>query len=164
MALVTNKTTTSSANNSALVAMMQSELDALKEGLTDQVYKTLCDKLMEINKTESSKSNTERVFYEFTVCVPRLVPEGSDERSFELTIEPEKRIKSLVRCEGENWMREIKTHGFKHVASHFFFQHVRHKDDLHVHDMCDDCEEVSHISIEISYPTLMVIGMSVTES
>lgn len=160
MALVTNKTTSSSANNNPLVAKLQSELDALKEGLTDQVYKTLCDKLLEINKTENIKSSTERVFYEFTVCVPRLVPEGSDERSFELTIEPEKRIKSLVRGDGENWMREIKTHGFKHVSSCFFFQHVRHKDDLHVHDMCDDCEEVSHISVEISYPTLMVIGMS----
>ena len=134
---------------------IQSELDAIKENLSDQVYKTLCDKLMDINNTE----NTGRVFYEFTVCVPRLVPEGSDERSFELTLEPEKRIITMVRYEGEMWMREIKEHGYKEVANRFFSQQVRNKDELHVHDMCEECEEVSHINIEVAYPTLIVIAM-----
>ena len=150
-------TTTSSSNmnNDSLVVLIQSELDAMKEELTDNVYKTLCDKLMNINKTE----NTKRAFYEFTVCVPRLVPEGSDERSFEFILEPEKRIKDLVRSEGDKWMREIKEHGYKEVSNCFFSQQVRDKDELHVHDMCEECEEVSHINIEVSYPTLIVIAM-----
>jgi hypothetical protein len=154
MALTTT-TTSSSTDNDSVVVQLQSELDAMKEELTDQVYKTLCDKLMNINKTE----NKGRVFYEFTVCVPRVVPEGSDERSFELTLEPEKRIRTMVRWEGEKWMREINEHGFKEVANRFFSQQVRNKDTLHVHDMCEECEEVSHINIEVSYPTLIVIAM-----
>lgn len=154
MALTTT-TSSSNTNSDSLVVRIQSELDSIKEQLTDQVYKTLCDKLMHINKIE----NTKRVFYEFTVCVPRLVPEGSDERSFEFTLEPEKRIKDLVRSEGDMWMREINEHGFKEVANRFFSQQVRNKDELHVHDMCEECEEVSHINIEVSYPTLIVIAM-----
>ena len=152
---LTTTTSPSNTNNDSLVVRLQSELDAMKEQLTDQVYKTLCDKLMDINKTE----NTKRVFYEFTVCVPRLVPEGSDERSFELTLEPEKRIRDMVRDNGEKWMREIKEHGYKEVSNCFFSHQVRKKDELHVHDMCEDCEEVSHINIEVSYPTLIVIAM-----
>ena len=148
-------TSSSNTNNDSLVIRLQSELDAMKEQLTDQVYKTLCDKLMVINKTENSK----RVFYEFTVFVPRIIPEGSDERSFELTLEPEKRIRDLVRSEGEKWMREIKEHGYKEISNYFFSKQVRNKDELHVHDMCEECEEVSHINIEVSYPTLIVIEM-----
>ena len=161
MALVTSTNATSTTNtNNPLVAKLQSELDAVKEGLTDQVYKTLCDKLMEINRAERTTSNTERVFYEFTVCVPRLVPEGSEERSFEFTLEPEKRINHMLRCEGEKWMQEIRVHGYKHVSNCYFFNHVRHKDDLHLHSFCDDCEDISHINVEIAYPTLMVIAMN----
>ena len=150
-------TTTSSSNinNDSLVVRIQSELDAMKEQLTDQVYKTLCDKLMDINNME----NKGRIFYEFTVCVPRIVPEGSDERSFELTLEPEKRFRDMFRYEGDMWVREIQKHGFKEVATRFFSQQVRNKDELHVHDMCEECEEVSHINIEVSYPTLIVIAM-----
>ena len=152
---LTTTTTSSSTDNSSIVIRLQSELDAMKEQLTDQVYKTLCDKLMDINKTESTK----RVFYEFTVCVPRLVPDGSDERSFELTLEPETRIKDLVRSEGERWMREIEEQGYKELPNRFFSQQVRNKDELHVHDLCEECEEVSHINIEVSYPTLIVVAM-----
>lgn len=148
-------THSSSKNNDSLVVRLQSELDTMKEDLTDQVYKTLCDKLMEIN----NKENSERVFYEFTVCVPRLVPEGSEERSFEFTLEPEKRITGIVRGDGEKWIQEIKEHGYKEVSNYFFSKQVRNKDDIHVHDMCGDCEEVSHISIEVSYPTLIVVAM-----
>tara|TARA_Y100000389_G_C17158648_1_gene363235 strand:+ start:126 stop:605 length:480 start_codon:yes stop_codon:yes gene_type:complete len=154
MALTTT-TSSSNTNNESLVVQIQSELDAIKENISDLAYKTLCDKLMDINKTE----NKGRIFYEFTVCVPRIVPDGSDERSFELTMEPEKRIRTMVRYEGEMWMREINEHGFKEVANRFFSQQVRNKDELHVHDMCEECEEVSHINIEVSYPTLIVIAM-----
>lgn len=152
---LTTKTSSSNTNNDSLVVRIQSELDAMKEQLTDQVYKTLCDKLMDINNME----NKGRIFYEFTVCVPRIVPEGSDERSFELTLEPEKRFRDMFRYEGDMWVREIQKNGFKEVANRFFSQQVRNKDELHVHDMCEECEEVSHINIEVSYPTLIVIAM-----
>ena len=55
------------ASSDILSTEMMTTIDSLKEKMTDETYKQLCDKLLELNRKE--KTIEEHGFYEMTIVV-----------------------------------------------------------------------------------------------
>lgn len=143
-----------------ITTQVQSELDALKTEMSDQVYKTLCDKLMSLNQEE--RSPREFAIYDTTLLVPKLESEGDDERTFNMLFTPEKRLLKMKIVNAEIYMNKIKMNGFCKIHTSIFDDYVKQGDEMHIHSFCEDCEDVAHLHIDIQYPE--VIATRITKS
>lgn len=144
--------------NNMITTKIQSELDTLKTEMSDQTYKTLCDKLMLFNKEE--KSSREFAIYDTTLLLPNLEKESDDERSFNMIFTKEKRLLKMKIVNAEIYMNKIKMNGFCKINTSVFEEYIKQNDELHIHSFCDDCEDVSHLDIDIIYPEVIAIEIT----
>ena len=142
-----------------ITTQVQSELDVLKTDMSDRVYKTLCDKLMSLNQEE--KIPMEFAIYDTTLLLPKLEREGDDERTFNMIFTQEKRLLKMKIINAEIYMNKIKMNGFCKIHSSIFDEYIKQRDEMHFHSFCDDCEEVSHLHIDMLYPE--VIALKITK-
>ena len=156
---VSNHIIENMTTNDMITTKIQSELDTLKTEMSDQTYKTLCDKLMLLNKEE--KPSREFAIYDMTLLLPNL-KEGDDERSFNMIFTREKRLLKMKIVNAEIYMNKIKMNGFCKINTSLFEEYIKQNDELHIHSFCDDCEDVSHMDIDIQYPE--VIAIEITKS
>lgn len=142
---------TISFSNMNISSKIQSELDSLKESMTDDVYKKLCDKLLDIHQQEKQQLR----FYEISILVP-VMNDTDDDRTFTMRMRMEKRLIHIKQEKANEMMNNIEENGYYDLSGSMLNEYVKTNDTVHVHGFCDECEEVDHMDIKIVYPSYIV--------
>ena len=142
------------ANMNNISSKIQSELDSLKESMTDEVYKKLCDKLLDIHQEEKQQQR----FFEITILVPTM-NNTDDDRTFIKNMCMEKRLIKLKLEKANEIIDSVETNGHYELSSCLLNDYVKTNDTVHVHGFCDECEEMDHIDVKIMYPAYVITNI-----
>jgi hypothetical protein len=139
---------------------MMNTLDNLKETLTDDTYKQLCDKLMDLYKIE--KSVEEYGFYELTIINTAFNREDYDcgEYESDLYIENvrvEKRNIKMHHDLAKSHISYIAQHGYIDVPYDVFKDQIQNENQMIVRGHCLTCDEIGQYAFKILKPNICVI-------
>jgi hypothetical protein len=143
-----------SSNDTNISTKIQAEIDSMKESMTDEVYKRLCDKLLEIHQNEQQEYS----FYEVRLLSPYLNTTDEDHIQT-MRLRTENRIIRMKQSNAKEFMNRIRDHGSCDIPTTMFGGCVKEEDAVDVHRYCDDCEEIGHIDVVIMYPFQVVTNI-----
>lgn len=141
---------------------MMTTIDSMKEKLTDETYKQLCDKLMELNRKE--KTLEENGFYEMTIVISTFVKDDCDcDDDFEdIYVQDTKVAKRYIKINhkiAKEYINYINSHGYINIPYDIFKDQVEHETTLNAQGHCLTCDEIGRYKLKITKPFVCAIYM-----
>lgn len=141
---------------------MMTTIDSLKEQMTDDTYKQLCDKLMELNRKE--KTIEEHGFYEMTIVINSFVKDECDcdvdfEDVYVQDTKIEKRYIKISHKMAKEHIDYINQHSYINIPYDVFKDQVNHETSVNAQGHCITCDEIGHYKLKILKPFVCVVNM-----
>lgn len=151
------------ASSEVLSTEMMITIDSLKEQMTDDTYKQLCDKLMELNRKE--KTIEEHGFYEMTIVVNTFVKDECDCEDYfdDVYIQETKVEKRIVKINhelAEAHIAYIRENGFMNTPYELFKNQIGSEHIINAQGHCLTCDEIGHYKLKVLKPFICVINIT----
>lgn len=152
----------SDPSSEILSTEMMTTIDSLKEQMTDDTYKQLCDKLMELNRKE--KTIEEHGFYEMTIVINSFVKDECDcdvdfDDVYLQDTKIEKRYIKINHKIAKEHMNYINLHGYINIPYDVFKDQVDRETSINAQGHCLTCDEIGHYKLKLLKPFVCVVNM-----
>ncbi len=150
------------ASSEILSTEMMTTIDSLKEKMTDETYKQLCDKLLELNHKE--KTIEEHGFYEMTIVLNTHIKDECDcddyfDDVYLQETKIEKRFIKINHKLAQGHITYIKQHGYINIPYEMFKDQLENENIINAQGHCLTCDEIGHYKLKILKPYICVINI-----